>query len=318
MKIVVLDGYALNPGDLSWEGLKQLGEVTVYDRTRPEDVVSRAGGAEVILTNKTVIDKDKIKNLPDLKYIGVLATGYNVVDTGMARERGIAVTNIPAYSTASVGQMVFALLLAITNGVEHYTAENRSGRWSRSADFCYWDSPLIELAGKRFGIVGFGNIGSSVAKIAMAFGMKVMALTSKPAEALPQGVEKAGSLDALLLKSDVVSLHCPLTDKTRNMINAESLSKMKPTAILINTGRGPLVDEKALADALNSGKLRGAGVDVLSTEPPLPDNPLLSARNCFVTPHIAWATVEARRRLMDIAVSNVASFLAGQPQNVVG
>ena len=318
MKIVVLDGYALNPGDLSWEGLKQLGEVTVYDRTRPEDVVSRAEGAEIILTNKTVIDKDKIKNLPDLKYIGVLATGYNVVDTGMARERGIVVTNIPAYSTASVAQMVFALLLAITNGVEHYTAENRSGRWSRSADFCYWDSPLIELAGKRFGIVGFGNIGSSVAKIAMAFGMKVMALTSKPAEALPQGVEKAGSLDALLSESDVVSLHCPLTDKTRNMINAESLSKMKPTAILINTGRGPLVDEKALADALNAGKLRGAGVDVLSTEPPLADNPLLSARNCFVTPHIAWATVEARRRLMDIAVSNVASFLAWEPQNVVG
>ncbi|MDE5791252.1 MAG: D-2-hydroxyacid dehydrogenase [Muribaculaceae bacterium] len=318
MKIVVLDGYTLNPGDLSWEELEKLGEVTIYDRTRPEEIVRRAEGAEIILTNKTVIDKEKLEALPELKYIGVLATGYNVVDTEMAREKGIVVTNIPAYSTASVAQMVFALLLAITNGVEHYTLENSNGRWSRSADFCYWDAPLIELSGKSFGIIGFGNIGQSVARIAMAFGMKVLALTSKPAEALPAGVEKASSLDALLSESDVVSLHCPLTDSTRHIINGETLSKMKPSAILINTGRGPLVDEKALAEALNCGKLRGAGVDVLSTEPPLADNPLLSARNCFVTPHIAWATVEARRRLMDIAVSNVASFLAGNPENVVG
>lgn len=317
MKIVVLDGYTLNPGDLSWDELKKLGKVTVYDRTRAEDVVDRAEGAEIILTNKTVIDREKIESLPNLKYIGVLATGYNVVDLEVAKERGIAVTNIPAYSTASVAQMVFALLLAITNGVEHYTLENRSGRWSRSADFCYWDSTLIELAGKRFGIIGFGNIGQNVAQIALAFGMKVLALTSKAAGELPAGVEKGSSLDVLLSESDVVSLHCPLTESTRHIINAETLSKMKPSAILINTGRGPLIDEAALAEALNRGELRGAGVDVLSTEPPMADNPLLSARNCLVTPHIAWATVEARRRLMETAVSNVASFLAGKPENVV-
>lgn len=317
MKITVLDGYGMNPGDLSWGELEKLGDVTVYDRTAKEDVVARAAESEAILTNKTVIDREVIEKLPKLRYIGVLATGYNVVDVEAAKERGISVTNIPAYSTASVAQMVFSLLLAITNNVEHYTADNRKGRWSRSADFCYWDAPLIELAGKTFGIVGLGNIGQSVARIALAFGMKVLALTSKRVEVLPDGVAKASSLDELLDRSDVVSLHCPLTDSTRHMINAETLAKMKPTAILINTGRGPLVDEAALADALNKGKLKSAGVDVLSSEPPSIDNPLLYARNCYVTPHLGWATVEARQRLMEIAVENVARFIEGKPVNVV-
>ena len=317
MKIIVLDGYGLNPGDLSWEKLASLGNLTLYDRTAPEDLLKRAAGAEILLTNKTVLDRKVIESLPDLKYIGVLATGYNVVDVKAAAERGVVVTNIPAYSTASVAQMVFALLLAITNRVEHYTEENHGGRWTRSADFCYWDSTLIELAGKTFGIVGLGHIGLSVARIASAFGMRVLALTSKPADKLPEGIEKADSLDTLLAESDVLSLHCPLTEDTRHIINAASLKKMKPTAILINTGRGPLIDEQALADALNRGELCGAGVDVLSTEPPAADNPLLSARNCYITPHIAWATLEARQRLMNIAVGNVAAFLEGKSVNVV-
>lgn len=317
MKIIVLDGYTLNPGDLSWDALRRLGDVTVYDRTAPAEVIARAAGAEIVLTNKTVIDRRTIESLPALRYIGVLATGYNVVDTAAARERGVAVTNIPSYSTASVAQLVFALLLAATNGVEHYTAANSAGRWSRNPDFCYWDTPLVELAGKTFGIVGFGHIGSKVAAIAAAFGMRAMALTSKPADRLPAGVAKAVDLGELLSSSDVVSLHCPLTPSTEHLINADTLAVMKPSAILINTGRGPLVDEQALADALNCGRLRAAGVDVLSCEPPSADNPLLHARNCYTTPHIGWATVEARTRLMDIAVANVADFLAGTPANVV-
>lgn len=317
MKIVVLDGYGMNPGDLSWEGLEKLGDVTVYDRTAPSETAERAAGAEILLTNKTIIDREIIDALPALRYVGVLATGYNVVDTIAARKKGIIVTNIPAYSTDSVAQMVFSLLLTITNNVEHYTADNRAGRWSRNADFCYWDAPLTELAGKTFGIVGFGHIGSKVAGIALAFGMKVIALSSKPSDALPAGVEKTESLDTLLMASDVLSLHCPLTDDTKHLINATTLAKMKPSAILINTGRGPLVDESALADALNHGDLRGAGVDVLSCEPPTIDNPLLYARNCYTTPHLGWATVEARRRLMDIAVANVANFIEGTPVNVV-
>lgn len=317
MKIVVLDGYGMNPGDLSWDNLNKLGDLTVYDRTAPCEVIDRSVSADILLTNKTIIDKDIIEKLPDLKYIGVLATGYNVVDTKAAREKGIIVTNIPSYSTDSVAQMVFSLLLAVTNNVEHYTLDNRTGRWSRNADFCYWDAPLTELAGKTFGIIGFGNIGSKVAEIALAFGMKVMALSSKPADALPAGVIKAENLDQLLSRSDVLSLHCPLTDSTKHIINASTLSKMKSSAILINTGRGPLVDEQALADALNKGIIRGAGVDVLSCEPPKDDNPLLYARNCYITPHLGWATVEARQRLMDIAVSNVANFIEGKPSNVV-
>lgn len=317
MKIVVLDGHTLNPGDLTWDELDRLGDLTVFDRSAPEEVLSRSQGAEILLTNKTILDRKLIESLPDLKYIGVLATGYNVVDTVAAKEHGIVVTNTPAYSTASVAQMVFALLLAVTNRVEHYTAECRDGRWSNSVDFTYWDSPLEELSGKTFGIVGLGNIGMSVARIAVAFGMKVLALSSKPVEVLPDGVSKAGSLEELLRESDVVSLHCPLTDNTRHMINASTLKMMKPSAILINTGRGPLVDEQALADALNRGELRAAAVDVLSSEPPAADNPLLSARNCYVTPHIAWASVDARRRLMDLVVGNVAAFLEGKPVNVV-
>ncbi len=317
MRIVVLDGYGMNPGDLSWEKLEKLGNVTVYDRTAPSDVITRSAGADILLTNKVVLDRDVIEQLPDLKYIGVLATGYNVVDLKAASEKGIVVTNIPSYSTDSVAQMVFSLLLAITNSVEHYTADNRAGRWSRNADFCYWDAPLTELAGKMFGIVGFGHIGSKVAGIALAFGMKVMALSSKPADALPAGVEKADDLDHLLAKSDVVSLHCPLTESTKHLINVETITKMKPSAILINTGRGPLVDENALAEALNNGRLRGAGVDVMSCEPPTIDNPLLYSRNCYTTPHLGWATLEARQRLMDIAVANVRNFIEGTPTNQV-
>lgn len=317
MTITVLDGYTLNPGDMSWEKLGELGDLTVYDRTTPTEIIERAKGSEIVLTNKTVLDRKVIEQLPDLKYIGVLATGYNVVDIKAATERGITVTNIPAYSTASVAQMVFALLLAVTNRVEYFTEENRAGRWSRSADFCYWDFPLTELAGKYFGIVGLGNIGRSVARIANAFGMKVLALTSKPERELPEGVEKAESLEDLLRRSDVVSLHCPLTDQTRSLINSQTLRMMKPTAILINTGRGPLVNEYDLAEALKTGVIAAAAADVLSTEPPAADNPLLSAPHCYITPHVAWASTEARHRLMDIAVDNVKSFLSGTPKNVV-
>lgn len=317
MKITVLDGFTLNPGDLSWEQLENLGELTVYDRTSPEMVVERACGSEIVLTNKVVLDRTILDRLPDLKYIGVLATGYNVVDVESAREKGIVVTNIPAYSTDSVAQMVFALLLAVTNRVETFTAKNRIGRWSDSVDFCYWDAPLTELAGKYFGIVGLGNIGRKVAVIARAFGMKVLALTSKDKNELPEGVEKAASLQDLLSRSDVVSLHCPLTDETRSLINSSTLKMMKPSAILINTGRGPLIDESDVAEALKEGVIAAAAVDVLTTEPPKADNPLLSAPNCYITPHVAWASTEARRRLMDIATANVAAFLAGNPRNRV-
>ena len=317
MKITVLDGFTLNPGDLSWEQLENLGELTVYDRTSPEMVVERACGSEIVLTNKVVLDRAILDRLPDLKYIGVLATGYNVVDVESAREKGIVVTNIPAYSTDSVAQMVFALLLAVTNRVETFTAKNRIGRWSDSVDFCYWDAPLTELAGKYFGIVGLGNIGRKVAVIARAFGMKVLALTSKDKNELPEGVEKAASLQDLLSRSDVVSLHCPLTDETRSLINSSTLKMMKPSAILINTGRGPLIDESDVAEALKEGVIPAAAVDVLTTEPPKADNPLLSAPNCYITPHVAWASTEARRRLMDIATANVAAFLTGNPRNRV-
>lgn len=316
MKIVVLDGYAANPGDLSWDGMERLGELTVYDRTSPSELLERAEDAEILLTNKVIIDADTLKSLPKLKYIGVLATGYNVVDVNAANNHGIVVTNIPAYSTESVAQMVFAHILNITQRVGHYADENRGGRWSSNPDFCYWDTPLTELAGKTIGIVGLGHTGSATARIAHAFGMKVKAFTSKEQSQLPQGVEKA-SINDLFSTSDIVSLHCPLTDSTKNLVDASMLRLMKPNAILINTGRGPLVNEKDLADALNEGIILATGVDVLSSEPPSADNPLLSARNCFITPHIAWATKEARTRLMDIATENVAAFLAGKPINLV-
>lgn len=316
MKIVILDGYSVNPGDLSWEGLRNLGEVEVYERTSPDEVVARAEKAEIVLTNKVVLDKPTIDRLPLLRYIGVLATGYNVVDLEETRRRGITVTNIPAYSTDSVAQMTFAHILNITNRVGYYAEENTRGRWSNNADFCYWDSPLHELAGKTLGIVGLGNIGKRVARIAGDFGMDVFALTSKEPAALPYGVQKT-TLEGLLAISDILSLHCPLTESTRHLIRAETISKMKRGAIIINTGRGPLVDEHDVAEALRSGQLAGYGADVLSTEPPAHDNPLLSAPNAYITPHIAWATVDARKRLIAITTENIKAYLSGTPQNVV-
>ena len=316
MKIVILDGYALNPGDLSYECLEQFGTLKVYDRTAPDQVIERAKDADALLINKVVLGEKEFAQLPRLRYIGVQATGYNVVDVEAARKHGITVTNIPAYSTHSVAQMVIAHLLNITQGVDYYARENRVGRWAGSPDFCYWDNSPIELAGKRMGIVGFGRTGSAVARLAEAFGMTVAAYTSKPQEALPEGVEKC-SLDELFASSDVVSLHCPLTPDTHHLVNAQRLALMKPTAILINTARGPIVDEQALAEALDSGALHAAGVDVLCEEPPRAGSPLLTARNCFVTPHIAWATREARTRLLQICEANLRAFIEGHPQNVV-
>ena len=316
MKIVVLDGYGLNPGDLSWDAVSQLGELTVYDRTSSEEVIARSAGAEAILTNKTVITAEIMEALPDLKYIGVLATGYNVVNIDAAREKGIVVTNIPAYSTPSVAQMVFAHILNIAQQVQHHSEEVRKGRWTNNTDFCFWDTPLIELREKKIGLVGLGHTGFNTARIAIGFGMQVTAYTSKSSLQLPPEIKKR-TLDELFSECDIVSLHCPLTDETKELVNAERLRLMKPTAILINTGRGPLVNEQDLADALNAGKLYAAGLDVLSSEPPKADNPLLTARNCYITPHIAWASLEARTRLMDILVENIKAFQAGKPVNNV-
>ena len=316
MKIVILDGFTANPGDLSWKGLEELGMLTVYDRTKPEETIARAAEADIVLTNKVIINREVMAQLPQLKYIGVLATGYNVVDIEAAHERGIIVTNVPAYSTESVAQMVFAHLLTVTNRTEHYALQNRQGRWSKNPDFCYWDFPHLELAGKTFGIVGLGNIGRRVAEIALAFGMQVKALTSKSADTLPAGIEKADQ-EVLLATSDVISLHCPLTGTTRHLINRDTLSKMRPSAILINTGRGPLVDDQAVASALAKGQLAAFCADVLTEEPPKANNPLLSQPNAFITPHIAWATEEARSRLLQVAISNVRAFLNAKPQNVV-
>lgn len=316
MKIVVLDGQGVNPGDISWNRIEELGELTVYPRTAPEEVLQHVGDAEIALTNKTVFDANIIAQLKNTKYIGVLATGYNVVDTKAAREYGIVVTNIPAYSTDSVAQMVFAHLLNVSNHVDHYAEETRNGVWSRCPDFCYWNKPLFELAGKTLGIVGLGNIGMKVAQIAQAFGMNVLAYTSKTPDQLPEGIRKT-TLDGLFGASDVVSLHCPLTDTTRELMNSASIEKMRDGAILVNTGRGPLVNEVDVADALASGKLGAYCADVLSCEPPSPSNPLVGAPHAFITPHVAWATIEARLRLMDIAVNNIKSFLEGSPTNVV-
>lgn len=316
MKIVILDGYAANPGDLSWEEVKALGECTIYDRTLPCDVVPRAEGAEIVLTNKTRIEAHHIAALPQLKYIGVLATGYNIVDTEAARQHGVLVTNIPAYSTNSVAQLVFAHLLNIAQQVQHHSEAVHSGRWSHCSDFCFWDMPLLELHGLKMGIVGLGHTGMATARIALGFGMEVYAYTSKSPLQLQSEIHKM-ELDQLFRECDVVSLHCPLTPATQGLVNAERLQLMKPTAILINTARGPLVDEEALADALNQGKLAAAGLDVLSQEPPKADNPLLTARNCYLTPHIAWGSTAARQRLMQILVDNIQSFLSGHPVNVV-
>lgn len=317
MKIVILDGYTLNPGDLSWEPLKELGEVTVYERTAPKDVYKRAEGAEVVFTNKVVLDEAVLEKLPSLKYIGVLATGYNVVDVEAAARKGIVVTNIPAYSTSSVAQMAFAHILNIVQRVGYYAQEVSNGKWSRQADFSFWDAPLHELDGKKIGIIGFGNTGRATARIAVGFGLDVYAYTSKSAMELPADVHKCPSMDELFRKCDIVSLHCPLTETTRELVDARKLELMKSSAILINTGRGGLVNEQDLADALNSGMIAAAGLDVLSSEPPRADNPLLKARNCFITPHQAWATKEARVRLMQLAVNNLKAFLEGKPVNVV-
>jgi glycerate dehydrogenase len=321
--IVVLDGFTLNPGDLSWDSLHALGNCTLYDRTAPGDVIERARHAEIILTNKVVISKEIIAQLPELRYIGVLATGYNVVDVSAAKERGIIVTNVPAYSTHSVAQTVFALLLELTHRTGHHSNEVRKGRWSSNPDFSFSDFPLMELHGKTFGIIGFGNIGRAVAKIASAFGMNVLvsSRTNYTSQVLKTGEVSSDiaftDTESILRRSDIVSLHCALNDQTRLLINKERLQMMIPSAFLINTGRGPLVDEQALADALNDGRLAGAGLDVLSSEPPSPDNPLLSAKNCIITPHIAWASFAARTRLMDAAVNNIRSFINGTPVNVV-
>lgn len=316
MKTVILDGYTVNPGDLDWTSVQELGATTIYDRTAPDKVLERAASAEALLTNKVVISAEIINQLPHLKYIGVLATGYNVVDIEAAKDRGITVTNIPAYSTDSVAQMTFAHLFNITNRVAHYGKQVRNLRWSQNKDFCYWDTKLMELSGKTMGIIGFGKIGMRVAEIALCFGMDVYVVTHRNATDLPDGIQKT-TLDGVLAVSDVLSLHCPLNDKTRGIINRESLAKIKPGAILINTGRGPLVDEQAVADALCAGRLGGFGADVLCQEPPSADNPLFKAPNCYITPHTAWATPEARRRLIGIAADNIRAYLAETPVNVV-
>lgn len=312
MKICILDGYSLNPGDLDWSPVERLGDVTLFDRTPADKIVERAADADIVLTNKVPFSADTLRQLPRLRFICVLATGYNIIDTEAAARQGVVVANIPAYSTMSVAQMAFAHILNITNHVASYAREVADGKWTNCPDFCFWDSALTELAGKTMGIVGLGNTGMATARIAVAMGMKVVAMTSKSADTLPEGITPA-PLDDVLASADVVSLHCPLTPSTRHLINAASIAKMKPSAILINTGRGPLVDEQAVADALNGGRLAAFGADVLSQEPPRGDNPLLSARNCFLTPHIAWATLEARTRLMSTATENVRQFIAGEP-----
>lgn len=316
MKIVVLDAYTLNPGERRWEELEELGEVVAHDRTAQLDVVRRAKDAEVVLTNKTILDGFILNLLPKLKYIGVLATGYNVVDLDVARQRGIVVTNIPAYSTQSVAQMAIAHLLNITQRVAHYAHEVHNGVWSAQPDFCYWNTPLIELAGKKIGIVGFGNTGQATAQIAEALGMEVWVYTSKSKKSLPKKYQKV-TLNELFSACDVVSLHCPLTAENKEMVNSFRLSLMKQGAILINTSRGGLIDEKALEQALLSGKLLGAGLDVLSSEPVPNGNPLLKLKNCFITPHIAWATRESRMRLMNQAVENLKAWMEGRTINNV-
>lgn len=317
MKIVVLDGYTLNPGDISWDNLMQLGEVTIYDRTQPNQVVERAEDADAILTNKAKVNKGHLDHLPKLKYIGILATGYNIVDTEAAKQKGIVVSNAPGYSTASVAQLVFAFLLEMAVHVQNHSNSAKSGDWAKSADFSYWNSPLIELAGKTIGIIGFGEIGQRVADIAAAFGMRVIAQSRTRTDQSHRSNFEWADLDILLRTADIVSIHCPLTPQTERLINKETLKLMKSGAFLVNTSRGPIVNDQDLADALNNGIIAGAGIDVLSVEPPPADNPLLWAKNCLVTPHIAWATKEARLRLMEIVVGNLKAFVEGAPVNVV-
>jgi len=316
MKIVVLDGYTLNPGDLSWKELEQFAPVEIFDRTPAGNLMRRAESAEILLTNKTVLDAAAISALPRLRYIGVLATGYNVVDVRAAKERGIVVSNVPAYGIDSVAQMCFAHILNLTNRVADHATGVERGDWCEADDFCYWRHPLMELTGKTMSIIGYGALGQAVARLAQAFGMRVLIHTRTPPGELPEGVFHV-DLDQAFAEADILSLHCPLTEKTAKMVDAGRLSRMKPTAFLINTSRGPLLDEEAVAAALNTGSLAGAGLDVLAAEPPERGNPLLHAKNCFITPHIAWATREARARLFAIAAGNIQAFLQGRPRNVV-
>jgi glycerate dehydrogenase len=317
MKIVVLDGSTLNPGDISWDDLKKLGDTVIYDRTPAELTRERSQGAEILFTNKTLLGEDVLAQLPELKYIGVLATGYNVVDVEAAKKRNIPVANIPTYGTSSVAQMTFAILLELCNHVHDHSIEVHKGNWTRCEDWCFWKYPLIELADKTMGIIGFGRIGQKVADIATALGMNVLGCDTCKSDQSRRNNFRWAELDELLRESDVVSLHCPLFPATQGIINKDNLSKMKKTAFLINTSRGPLVVDEDLTEALNRGIIAGAGLDVLSVEPPKADNPLLSAKNCVITPHISWATKEARARLMDIAVDNLKAFLEGNPVNVV-
>ena len=317
MKIVVLDGHALNSGDLSWEALSAIGELQVFDRSADDQIVARAHEAEIVLINKTRLSAQILRQLKGTRYIGVLATGYDVVDVQAARELKISVTNIPTYATASVAEFTFALLLELCHHVALHGEATRAGEWSRSKDFSFWKTPLVELAGKTIGIIGLGQIGRRVAEIALAFEMRVIAANAARSPVPDWPRLRWCEVDELLPQADVVSLHCPLLPQTRGIINAKSLAMMKPGAFLINTSRGPLVVEQDLADALNSGRLAGAGVDVLSSEPPSPDNPLLRAKNCIVTPHIAWASKEARTRLLNTAIANLRAFLEGHPINVV-
>ena len=319
MKLVILDGYAENPGDLRWDALRRFGELTVYDRTNPgnaEEIARRIGGAEIVITNKTPVSREVFDACKNIRLVAVLATGYNIVDAAYAKQRGIPVCNVPAYGTDAVAQYAIALLLEICSQVGHHSAAVRAGRWSEGPDFCFWDTPLIELSGKTMGIIGFGRIGRAVGRIARAMGMRVLACGSRPTE---EGREIAGyvGLPELLRQADVVSLHCPLTPQTEKIINRETLSMMKPGAILLNNARGALLDEQAVADALNEGQLYAAGVDVASTEPISSDNPLLTAKNCFITPHISWACKECRERILQTTIENIAALLAGSPANVV-
>ena len=312
MRIVILDGLTTNPGDVSWEPLERLGSLTVFDRTAPGDVAARAADADAVLTNKAIVGREQIAVLPQLKYVGVLATGFNIVDVAAARERGIPVCNVPEYSTPNVVQATWALILELANRVGHHDRTVHEGHWAACHDFCYWHGDLVELAGRTLGIVGHGRIGRGVAAVGRAFGMRVIH-HRRQAGGDPACVD----LDTLFRESDVVSLHCPLTPETKGLVDARRLALMKPTAFLVNTARGPLVDEAALAAALNAGQIAGAAVDVLSVEPPPASNPLLTAKNCVITPHVAWATRDARRRLIDVTAANLAAFAAGQPQNVV-
>lgn len=318
MNIVILDGYTATQADFNWDGWQEMGNLTVYDRTHRDELIERARDAEVILTNKVFLNEDLLGQLPRLKYIGILATGYNVVDLEAARRRGIIVTNIPAYSTMSVAQMALAHLLNITNHVDIHNQSVQQGQWQHAADFCFQLAPQIELWGQTLSIVGLGNTGQAMARLGQALGMRILAMSSKPAELLAeQGIQKADTMEQLFREADVLSLHCPLSADTHHLINADTLKWLKPSAILINTGRGALLDEQAVADALNTGRLYGCGVDVLEKEPPRNGSPLIGARNCYITPHIAWSTRQARRRLLDIAKNNLKAFLRGEPVNVV-